>query len=141
MDNLDKIAAESSILEGEQQAAEDAALNTEQDAPAIDPALAWAQLPKMFGGIISMALPELDKVYTDEKCYAWGAAMSAVAEKHGWDAAETMARFGPEIALTVATLPLVVPTVLAIKKAQDKAKKERPIDGDDLVKPQEAASE
>ena len=67
--------------------------------------------------------------------------MSAVAEKHGWDAAETMARFGPEIALTVATLPLVVPTVLAIKKAQDKAKKERPIDGDDLVKPQEAASE
>ena len=141
MDNLDKIAAESSILEGEQQAAEDAATNPGQDAPAIDPALAWAQLPKMFGGIISMALPELDKVYTDDKCYAWGAAMSSVAEKHGWDAAETMARFGPEIALTVATLPLVVPTVLAIKKAQDKARKERPIDGDDLVKPQGAASE
>ena len=136
MDVLDQIAAEAAQLETEQAQVQQAIENPEeQQEPAIDPALAWAQIPKMFGGILSMALPELGAVYTDDKCHAWGSAMSMVADKYGWDAAETMAKWGPEIALTLATLPLAIPTVKAIQKAVDKKKKETPIDGDNLVKP------
>lgn len=133
MDTLDQIAAEAVMHESEQEAAQEAAMNPEaEQQPAIDPALAWAQIPKMFGSILSMALPELDQVYTDQRCYAWGSAMSAVADKYGWDAAETMSRYAPEIALVVATIPLAVPTVKAIKAAADKAK---PIEGEGLVRP------
>lgn len=121
MDNLDAIAIEAQGLENDQQAAQDAILNQEPETPAIDPAAAWAVLPKMFGGILAMALPEVGPVYSDERCQAWGVAMSAVADKHGWDAQETLSRFGPEIALVVATLPLAIPTVLAIKKARAEA--------------------
>lgn len=137
MDMLDQIAVEAQGIEQEQQAAQDAILNPEPDAPAVDPAQVWAALPKMFGGILAMAFPELEKAYTDEKCIAWGGAMSMVADKHGWDAAETMAKWGPEIALTMATLPLAIPTVKVIKRAMDDAKKERPIEGEDLVRPAE----
>lgn len=138
MDELDKIAIEAQGIEQEQQTAQDAILGqAEPEAPAIDPALAWAQIPKMFGGILGMAFPQLSAVYTDERCHAWGAAMSQVADKYGWDAGETMAKWGPEIALTVATLPLAIPTVQVIRAAAAKAKKEKPIDGEELVKPVE----
>lgn len=136
MDTLDQIAAEASQLENEHAAAQAAIENPdEQAAPAVDPAQAWAALPKMFGGILSMAFPELGKVYTDDRCYQWGAAMQQVADKYGWDAGETMARWAPEIALTMATLPLALPTVAVIKMAAEKKKKREPIDGENLVKP------
>lgn len=135
MDALDQISAEAAGLENDQEAAQEAALNPGgEPRQAIDPAIAWGQLPKMFGGILAMAVPELGAVYTDDKCYAWGAAMHLVAEKYEWDAAETMARYGPEIALAMATLPLAIPTVQAIKGAVEKAKKAKPIEGEGLVR-------
>lgn len=135
MTELDQIAVEAKGLENDQQAAQDAILNQEaEQAPAVDPAAVWATLPKMFSGILAMAFPELEKAYTDDKCYAWGGAMNLVAEKYQWDAAETMAKWGPEIALTMATLPLAIPTIKVIKRALDEAKKEKPLDGDNLVK-------
>lgn len=124
MDALEKIAIEAGGLEAEAQAAEEAILNP-PDENAIDPAIAWAQLPMMLGGILAMAMPELKNVYTEPACMQWGGAMSQVAEKYGWDAQETMSRFGPEIALTIASLPLIIPTVSAIKKKRAEAAKNK----------------
>jgi hypothetical protein len=125
LDNLDRIALEASGSEAEAQAVEDAILNPNPE-PVIDPAQTWAQVPKMFGGLLAMAMPELAQVYTDDKCLAWGVGMAAVSEKYGWDAGETISRFGPEIALVVASLPLVLPTVTAIKTRRAEAAKKPP---------------
>lgn len=133
---LDRIALEAAAAEQEQDAQEQAILNPEQ-ANRPDPATAWAQIPAMFGGLLGMALPELGAVYTEQKCMAWGGAMAQVAEKYGWDAGETMAKYAPEIALVVATLPLAVPTFQAIKaarkKAEENAPKPPPVQKQDLV--------
>jgi len=125
MSDLDRIAIAAQARENEQEAVEQAILNPEA-ANAPDPALAWAQIPKMFGSLLGMALPELQHVYTDANCAQWGGAMAQVADKYGWDAGETMAKWAPEIALVVATLPLAVPTFQVIKAARKKAEAEKP---------------
>jgi hypothetical protein len=106
-------------LENEAAAAEDKILNGDPEPePVIDHAQSWAQIPFMLGGVLSMALPELRGVYTEQACYAWGQGMAAVADKYGWDAGETMAKFGPECMLIAASVPLLLPTVKAIKTRQ-----------------------
>lgn len=125
MDALDMIAAEANPLEAEQQAAIDAIENPPAPEPIIDPSYGWAQIPAMIGGMLTMAMPELNGVYNEQACMQWGTAMHAVATKHGWEAGETMARFGPEIALTVASIPLVVPVVHAVKARRAAAEEER----------------
>lgn len=131
-DPLDAIAIEAMGGEQKADAAQAAILDPE---PAIDPAQVWAQVPKMLGGILTMALPELAGVYTDDKCLAWGHGMAAVADKYGWDAGETMGRFGPEIALTVATLPLALPTFAAIKARRAEKPQKQP---EKVIDPEEA---
>lgn len=138
LDPLDLIAIEAQAEESAQEAAQDAVLNP-QTEPAIDPAQAWAQIPKMFGGILSMALPELKDAYSDAACLQWGAAMQLVAAKYEWDAAETMSRFGPEIALVVATIPLALPTITAIKQRRKQDVK-KPADEAITVQVNEAAA-
>lgn len=118
---LDLIAQEAAS----EEAVAEAAANPEP-APLVDPATAWAQIPAMFGGLISMALPELAPAYSQKNCMQWGSAMALVAEKHGWDASETMTKWAPEIALVMATLPLAVPTFQAIKSKRKKAAVEKP---------------
>jgi hypothetical protein len=128
-DPLDRIAIEARGGEQDAQAAEEAILNPNPE-PVIDPAQTWAQIPRMLGGLLAMAMPELAKVYTDEKCLAWGQGMAAVSDKYGWDAADTIAKWGPEIALGVATLPLALPTIAAIRarRAQPAQQPEKDID-------------
>lgn len=118
MDTLDMIHAEAQGLETEAQAAQDAILNPE---PAIDPAESWAQIPKMAGGLLAIAMPELAAAYTDANCLAWGRSMQVVADKYEWDAASTMARFAPEMGLVVASLPLVLPTIAAVQARRARA--------------------
>lgn len=114
MDTLDMIAAEAAPLEADQQDRIDAIENP-QPEQIIDPSFGWAQIPLMVGGMLSMAMPELKGVYTEAACTQWGTAMHAVATKYGWEAGETISRFAPEIALAVASFPLVVPVVHAVK--------------------------
>jgi hypothetical protein len=109
---LDQIEAAETAREQEQQAAQEAASQPEQ---AMDPADAWAQIPATFGSILAMAMPELEKVYTPKACRAWGEGMHLVAQKYGWDAAQTVAKFGPELALAAATFPLAAGTIKTIK--------------------------
>jgi hypothetical protein len=118
-DPLDRIAMESMTDEAAREQADADFLNPPSEEPAIDPAQTWAQIPFMFGKLLGMAMPELRPVYNEEACLAWGVGMAAVSDKYGWDAGETIAKWGPEIALVVATLPLAVPTYHAIKARQE----------------------
>lgn len=123
-DPLDRIAMEA-MGEERAQAQADADFIDPPQPPGIDPAQTWGQIPFMFGKVISMAMPELAGVYTEEKCYQWGVGMAAVSEKYGWDAGEVIGRFGPEIALAVASVPLVVPTFQAIKARREAKEREK----------------
>lgn len=126
-DPFDRIAMEAGRVEAEQDQADDEFLNPPQpDAPpGIDPAQTWGQIPFMFGKVISMALPELAGVYNEQACYQWGVGMAAVSDKYGWDAGEVIGRFGPEIALAIASVPLVVPTYQAIKARREAKEREK----------------
>lgn len=123
MSPLDRIALEALGGEQAQQEAEDRILHGDPEPePVIDPALAWGQVAMMFGGILGMAMPELKSVYTEQACMDWGGGMAQVAAKYGWEADETIAKFGPECALAIASFPLVAGTVVAIKSRQAASK-------------------
>ncbi|MES2367206.1 MAG: hypothetical protein V4563_15115 [Pseudomonadota bacterium] len=134
MDALDRIALEAGGGEAEAQAVEDAMINP---PPAIDPAETWAQIPMMVGGLLAMAMPELKAAYSQTNCMNWGQSMQALADKYGWDAATTMAKWAPEIGVIVASIPLVLPTVSAFKArkqtpekitvSEDVAKEQTPV--------------
>ena len=134
-DPLDRIAMEA-MGEERERAQADADFIDPPQPPGIDPAQTWGQIPFMFGKVLGMAMPELAGVYTEEKCYQWGVGMAAVSEKYGWDAGEVIGRFGPEIALAVASVPLVVPTYQAIKarrEAKEREEKARPREEKDIT--------
>jgi hypothetical protein len=101
---------------------EEAAVNEVQTASAAADAKAkaesWAFIPAMFGKIVAMALPELKDVYSEDACFAWGEAMVPVAEKYGWGDPSVSV----EVTLLIATVPMAVPTALAIKKYMDERK-------------------
>lgn len=131
LDALDMIAIEAAGSEAAADAAQEAILNPNPE-PVIDQAEIWAQIPSALGGLLGMAMPELQQAYTPEACAAWGQGMAAVAKKYDWDAAESVSRWAPEFMLLAASLPLIVPTVRAVKAhkaiadAKDKA---RTVDG------------
>ena len=141
MDALDQIAAEAVPLEAEQQQRIDDIENPPGPAPIIDPSYGWAQIPAMVGGMLTMAMPELQGVYNEAACMQWGTAMHAVATKHGWEAGETMARFGPEIALAVASFPLVVPVVHVVRARKAAAEEEKQRRARGLVDPPQPAGD
>lgn len=122
-DPLDQIGLEAAGMEAQAAAKQQEILEPE---PTIDPAEAWAAIPKMFGSLIQIAMPELAGVYTDQACYAWGGAFHEVAKKHNWDAVGTLNRWGPEIGLVFASVPLIVPTVQAIRARRAEAEKNKP---------------
>lgn len=131
-DPFDMIALEAKTGEAEQDAEREKILNGgEEPPPVIDQAQIWAQIPKQVGGLLTMAMPELAGVYNDAACLAWGTGMAATAEKRGWDAGETIAKWGPEFMLATASFALVMPTVQAIKArkaAADKAKDQKSLE-------------
>ncbi|SFU99589.1 hypothetical protein [Pseudoduganella namucuonensis] len=131
---LDRIALEAGFEEQAQAKADHANLHPELER--IDPAEAWAQLPLMLGGLLSIAMPELREAYNPKACYQWGGAMAMVAEKYGWDAATVI---GPELALVAASVPLVLPTYFAIKARRDKVERERPVQAEPAREPAEAS--
>jgi len=123
MSAMDRIALEAQGHEQDQKAADEKILHGEPEPePVIDPAHAWGQLAMMAGGILGLALPELKSVYTEDACLAWGGGMAAVADKYGWEAGETAAKWAPECMLLMTSIPLIVPTVQAIRSRQAAAK-------------------
>lgn len=114
LDNLDMIALEAGQGEAETQAGIDAIINPNPE-PVIDPAQTWAQIPFAIGGLLGMVMPELRQHYTESACLAWGQGMAQVSDKYGWDAGETISKWTPECMLLMASIPLVLPTVAALK--------------------------
>jgi hypothetical protein len=102
----EKRAEPAAPMSGEQAAPSVPAVDV--DAAEVD---AWAQLPAAFGSVLCMALPELREHYSDANCRAWGEAMHSVAKKHGWSFRDV----GPYLGLALATVPLAVPTVIAVR--------------------------
>lgn len=135
-DPLDRIAMEAGVDEAARAQADDEFINP-PPPPGIDPAQTWGQIPFMLGKVLAMGMPELATIYNEQACYQWGVGMAAVSDKHGWDAGEVIGRFGPEIALVVASVPLVVPTYQAIKARREAseaaAKKEQPREEKDIT--------
>lgn len=131
-DPFDMIAIEAAGAEAEADAEREKILNGGEEPPTvIDQAQIWAQVPKQVGGLLTMAMPELAGVYNDDACLAWGTGMAATAEKRGWDAGETIAKWGPEFMLATASFALVMPTVQAIRarrEAADKAKAQKSLE-------------
>lgn len=97
----------------------------EELAEELDQAQQWAMVPAMLGSVLSMFMPEAQRVYSREACEAWGAAMVPVADKYGWNADGLM---GPEVALLAASLPLAVGTfgLVRAKRAELEKEAEKP---------------
>ena len=125
MDAFDQIGAEAAGQEAEIQAAQDAFLNPPEPEPLQPPGQAWAMIPLTIGMFGAQIIPELKDIFTESACSRWGDAMALVAEKYGWDAGETMAKWGPECALAVATLPLALPTIKVLKERKAAADAEK----------------
>jgi hypothetical protein len=84
----------------------------------------WAELPKMLGELVTPALPEMEAVYTAERCTKWGRAMLPIAKKYGWTPDMFLAWLGPWVGLGMATHQLITPLALAIaKKIEARQKK------------------
>jgi hypothetical protein len=108
---LDGIAGEAAALEGQQEQQQQQATAGPENPMA--GAVGWAMLAKGIGGALSVALPEVKEAYSDAACMQWGEAMEALSQKYGWG--DGVSRFGPEIAVTFASLGLVLPVVQAVK--------------------------
>lgn len=90
-----------------------------QVTEVLDPVAAWAEIPAAIGGLLAMAAPELQPVYNEKACRAWGEAMHRLAVKRGWST-EGMP---PEVSVALVTLGFAVPTVavIKVKRAQAQA--------------------
>lgn len=86
----------------------------EAAAPKLSAADEWAQVPAVFGRILSRFYPELEPVYSEKACAEWGRAMVPVAEKYGWTASRFFAWLGPWIGLAMASESLATPTYQAL---------------------------
>lgn len=104
-------------------AAEEVQYGAPEPEPVVDEAAAWAVLPAMVGGMLKMAFPELDRVYSPEACHAWGAAMVPVAKKYGWDVEGVLS---VELVAVAATVPFILGTAQAIQAAKARAAQEKP---------------
>lgn len=123
MGALDQIKAEAAAIEAPAGVADamkamEAPAASPQPAPCLDEearrkaeAEEWAHLPATFGSIVCMAIPELAEAYCEAHCLAWGVAMERVAHKYGW----SVANIGPWLGLIVATVPMAVPTIVAVR--------------------------
>jgi hypothetical protein len=81
-------------------------------------AKSWGMIMFSVGGFATMIAPELKPLYSEERCFEWGQAANAVAEKHGLNAPTNM----PELTLLVSTLGFAIPTVFAVKEKLKQAK-------------------
>lgn len=100
------------------------AQQAEAAAQAITEGEAWAVIPRTVGSLVCMLAPELQPLYSDERCREWGDAMVPVAQKYGWGGPNVL----PELGLIVATGTLAVPTYMVVKAklAQLKAAAAKP---------------
>lgn len=81
-------------------------------------AKSWGMVMFTVGGFATMIAPELKQVYSQERCFEWGMAAHAVAEKHGLKGPGNM----PEVTLLASTVTFAVPTFFAVRERLAEAK-------------------
>lgn len=130
-------------------AAADAAQGTPAAQPGADPAAAppvapkdhkaeAADLLKFASGLLFPLYPSLAKVYTPEIIDRLSCAAGPLLEKYGVNLESMFGRWGPEIGFAIVAVPLIAPTVEAIRadRAALKAAAEPPkAEAADQVKP------
>lgn len=95
------------------------------EAPAADPAAEVAGLLQTVAAMLSPMFPSLAEIYTTQTCAALGQAAAPVMAKHGLSMGGIFERWGAEIALLGAALPVGIATAHGIK-ADLAAKKPKP---------------
>jgi hypothetical protein len=96
-------------------------------APLADPATVYADEAKQLLDFMCASLfpisPSLEKVYTPEARSKIVAAAGPLLAKYDFSFLRWLAKYAPELNFAMATLPLVVPTIDAIKADRAAAKK------------------
>lgn len=107
---LDAIGNEAALTELDQEQKQQQA--TEAPNPMAG-AQGWAMLAQGIGSMLAIGMPEIAPAYNEQTCMAWGASMDALSQKYGWG--DGVSRFGPEIAVVMTSVPLVMPVVCVVK--------------------------
>jgi hypothetical protein len=92
-----------------------------EPAEVIDPAEAWADIPRQVGKLLCIAAPELADVYTEKACKQWGKDMHRVAVKRGW----STDGLPPEVAAAISTGGFLLPSFFVIRAKVSAARKAR----------------
>lgn len=103
------------------------ASQAQAQAAALDGARDWGMMMFALGGLVCMAAPELQPIYSEDRCVTWGKHMHQVSEKYGWGSPSN----APEFGLAAASIGFAVPTylVLAAKIQEAKAAKKSIMSG------------
>ena len=115
MDELAQLENQAAAIDATASAAADPGQVPEKDVTPPDVAAEVAALVKTVADLLTPAFPSLGLIYTPETCDRLGAAAAPVMEKYGWTVGEVFGKWGPEIGLAVAALPVVVATVKAVR--------------------------
>lgn len=118
VDSLDALAAEAQALEGaaivQQQAAESKAEQAAVGATARDLRAALG-MARMMAAPAFAWWPDFGACWSDAQLDAISEAGAEVMQRHGVSMGEVMAKWGPYVALGMATLPPGLATYQAIK--------------------------
>lgn len=87
----------------------------------IDPADAWADIPRKVGSLLTIVAPELRDVYSEAACKEWGRDMHRLATKRGW----STEGLPPEVAAGISSAGFLLPTLLVLKGKRDAIRKAR----------------
>lgn len=85
------------------------------EQPAVDPAKEAADLIEFARSLLLPLYPRLEAVYTPEVCGRLGAAAGPLMAKYGLTLGGLFDRWAPEIGFAIVALPLVRPTIEAIR--------------------------
>lgn len=89
--------------------------------PAADPAKEAAELIEFARSLLLPLYPRLEAVYTPEVCGRLGAAAGPLMAKYGLTLGGLFDRWAPEIGFAIVALPLVRPTIEAIRADRGQA--------------------
>lgn len=83
--------------------------------PVKDPKAEAADLLQFAGGLLFPLYPSLAKVYTPEVIDRLASSAAPLLTKYGVNLEAVFGRFGPEIGFAIVAVPLIAPTVAAIR--------------------------
>lgn len=108
-------AADTATAENAAQSGAAAPAASAAPQPVKDPKAEAADLLQFAGGLLFPLYPSLAKVYTPEVIDRLATASAPLLTKYGVNLEAVFGRFGPEIGFAIVAVPLIAPTVAAIR--------------------------